>query len=40
MNVVNMILIIVYGFGAKWNNDKKYFKFQVLPKFQIVKNDE
>ena len=40
MNVGNLILITVYGFGAKWNNDRKYFKFEALPKFQIVKNEE
>ena len=40
MNVCNVIIIIIYTFHAKWNNDLKYFKFAILPGYQVIKNDE
>lgn len=40
MNVINVLIIILYGFKAPWGNDAKYFKFSVLPRYQMVKDDE
>ena len=40
MNVLNLVIIGVYKFHAKWNNDKKYFQFALLPHYQVIKNEE
>ena len=38
MNVVNLFIIIFYGFKAKWKNDLKFFRFKIQPKYEIVKD--
>lgn len=40
MNVLNVVIILVYNFEAKWENDPKYFKLALLPGYQVVKNEE
>lgn len=39
MNLLNLMIIILYGFSAKWKNDLKYFRFQVLSRYEVVKDE-
>lgn len=39
MNLADLLLVGLYKFEAKWKNDTKFFRFKILPAFEIVKDE-
>ena len=39
MNVINILIVSMYKFKAKWHNDLKFFKFETLPRYELVKDE-